>query len=304
MSLSPNIVKPTTFLSPEKLITAFGLDLTIASETFQHTGSFKFRAAYNLANKVSNEHIITSSSGNFGQALAYACKIFGKRCHVVMPNTSARVKVEAVENYGATAVLTDVKLCGREERVNQLIEEFPEAYRASPYDDPYVIEGNATLGAEIAAFDSDFDYIVVPIGGGGLISGILKGIKDSGSKAIVIGAEPALANDAARSLKAGELVKNESEPQTIADGARTLSLGKRNWAIIKDELSEIIQVPDDAIKSALQSYFVLANLKVEPTGAVSLGAILTEAEKFNNKKTCVIVSGGNVDAAVFAALIK
>lgn len=297
-------IRPTTFINTEKLASFLGIDLTIATETFQHTGSFKFRAAYNVALNVENEHIITASSGNFGQALALACKILGKRCHVVMPETSAKVKVEAVRNYGATADLIDVKKIGREERVNQLMDEFPEAYKASAYDDLLVIEGNSSLGLEIANYNEDFDFIIVPVGGGGLISGTSKGLCETGCNAQLIGAEPLLANDASRSLQAGELLKNEQEPQTIADGARTISLGKHNWEIIKNGVSEIIEVSDEKIKEALKLNFNLANLKCEPTGALSLGAVLENPEKFKDKKICCIVSGGNVDVETYFQIMN
>ena len=294
-------IRPTFFLKSEKLKTFLNLDLTIATETFQHTGSFKFRAAYYTALNVENPHIITASSGNFGQALAYACKLLNKKCHVVMPENSARVKVEAVRNYGATVDLIDTKTVGREVRVNQLLDEFPDAYKASAYDDPLVIEGNASLGDEFS--DKNFDEIIVPVGGGGLISGISKGLCRNGNQAKLTGAEPAMANDAARSLKAGEIVKNEHEPQTLADGARTLSLGKHNWEIIKSGVSEIIEVAEEKIIEAVKLYFNLANLKCEPTGALSLGAILETPEKFKDKKICIVVSGGNVDAEIYRNIL-
>ncbi len=294
-------IRPTFFLESEKLKTFLDLNLTIATETFQHTGSFKFRAAYNTALNVAENHLITASSGNFGQALAYACQILGKKCHVVMPATSAKVKVEAVKNYGATVDLIDTKKVGREERVLQLMAEFPDAYKASAYDDPLVIEGNSTLGDELST--ENFDVIIVPVGGGGLISGISKGLCKNGSMANLIGAEPQMANDAAKSLKAGKIVKNEFEPQTLADGARTISLGTHNWEIIKNGVSEIIEVSEEKIKESLRLFFGLANLKVEPTGALSLGAILENPEKFKDQKICAVVSGGNVDAEIYRQII-
>lgn len=300
-TLAESII-PTTFIRSEKLATELGIDLTIATETFQHTGSFKFRAAYNVASNVENPHIITASSGNFGQALAYACQLLGKKCHVVMPETSAKVKVDAVRNYGATVDLIDTAKVGREERVLQLISEFPEAYKASAYDDPLVIEGNATVGDEISK--RDFDAVIVPVGGGGLISGISKGLCRNGHQAKLIGAEPLMANDAARSLKAGEIVRNEHEPQTLADGARTISLGKHNWEIIKNGVSEIIEVSEENIIQSLRMFFGLANLKVEPTGALGLGAILENAVKFSGKTVCVVVSGGNVDAEIYRQILS
>jgi threonine dehydratase len=295
-------IRPTTFIESSKLRDLIGLDVTIASETFQHTGSFKFRAGYNLALNVPNDRILTASSGNFGQALAYACKLLAKKCTVVMPETSARVKIDAVRSFGATVDLVDVRKVGRSERVAQLAAEMPDAYYASAYDDQLVIEGNATLGNELAG--REFDHIIVPIGGGGLISGVVTGLKMAGSRTEVIGAEPLLGNDAARSLKAGEIIRNESEPITIADGARTISVGNLNWPIIKENVSEIVEVSEEKIAEAVRLYFGLANLKCEPTGALSLGAILEQKEKFAGKKICLVVSGGNVDASVYTSILS
>jgi threonine dehydratase len=295
-------IRPTVLIESQKLRSFLNLDLTIATETFQHTGSFKFRAAYNLASNVPNDEILTASSGNFGQALAYACFLLDKKCVVVMPETSARVKIEAVKSYGATVDLVDTKTVGRSARVAELAAQMPNAYVASAYDDLFVIDGNSSLGDELS--QKDFDVIIAPIGGGGLISGISKGLCRNGSKADLVGAEPLLGNDAARSLKAGEIIANETEPLTIADGARTLSLGKHNWEIIKSGVSEIIEVSDENISEAVRLYFGLANLKCEPTGALSLGAILENKEKFANKKICAVVSGGNVDAEVYRQILS
>lgn len=295
------VIRPTTFIESEKLRSHLGIDLTIASETFQHTGSFKFRAAYNLALNVPNDEILTASSGNFGQALAFACQLLNKKCTVVMPETSAKVKIEAVKNYGATVDLVDTRKIGRNERVAQLAEQMPDAYFASAYDDLHVIEGNSTLGDELA--ERDFDVVIAPVGGGGLSSGIVTGMNRNETETKVIGAEPLLGNDAARSLKAGKIIVNEFEPLTIADGARTISLGNLNWEILSNGLQEIIEVSEENIVEAVRLYFGLANLKVEPTGALSLGAILETREKFADKKVCAVVSGGNVDAEVYRRII-
>lgn len=294
-------IRPTTFIKPEKLRKHLGIDLTIASETFQHTGSFKFRAAYNLALNVPNDEILTASSGNFGQALAYACQLLNKKCTVVMPETSAKVKIQAVKSYGATVDLVDTKTVGRNQRVAQLAEQMPNAYLASAYDDLLVIAGNSTLGDELS--EKDFDIIITPIGGGGLISGISSALCRSGHQASLIGAEPLLGNDAFRSLQAGKIIKNETEPITLADGARTISLGEHNWKIIEKGVAEIIEVSEEKIKAAVCLYFSLANLKVEPTGALSLGAVLENKDKFAGRKVCVVVSGGNVDAEVYRQIL-
>ncbi len=290
-------IRPTTFIESAKLRDHLGLDVAIASETFQHTGSFKFRAAYNLALNVDQDQILTASSGNFGQALAYACKLLGKKCTVVMPVTSAQVKIEAVRNYGATVDLVDTTKLGRNERVAQLFAEMPDAYFASAYDDQLVIDGNSTLGDELAK--CDFDVVISPVGGGGLISGITLGLYRNNQKTQIFGAEPLLGNDASRSLKAGHIVRNETEPMTIADGARTISLGDLNWEIIRNSVSAIFEVSDDATVDAVRLYFNLANLKCEPTGALSLAALVLNADKFAGKKVCVVVSGGNVDPGIY-----
>ena len=294
-------IRPTTFIESSKLRDHFGLDITIATETFQHTGSFKFRAAYNVALNVPNDEIIGVSSGNFGQALAYACKLTDKQCTVVMPENSAKVKVDAVRSFGAIADLIDVNKISRAERVKQLSSERPDAYIASAYDDKHVIDGNSTLGDELAV--KDFDAVIIPVGGGGLISGTIQSFKRNGKKALVYGAEPLMANDAARSLREGYLVANESEPQTIADGTRTLSLGNLNWPIIKEGVEDIIEVSEDRIIECVRLYFSLTNLKVEPTAALSLGAVLEKPELFNDKRICVVVSGGNVDPAMYREML-
>jgi len=296
-------VRATTLIEARRLSARLGARLTIASETFQHTGSFKFRAAYNLASSVSQQKIITASSGNFGQAMACACKLLGKSCIVVMPETSARVKIDAVREYGGIVDLLDVKQQSRAGRVAELAGLHADAYVASAYDDPLVIEGNASLGAELAALDARFDFVLAPVGGGGLTSGLVRGFRRAGSAAQIWGAEPAIANDAARSLKAGHIIESESEAQTIADGARTVSIGRHNWEVLREGLAGIVEVPEESIKEGVRLLFQLANLKAEPTGALAIGALLTEPERFRDASVCAVVSGGNVDPELYRAIL-
>jgi threonine dehydratase len=295
----PRYLRPTLLLPFPALSAQLDCDLTVASETFQHTGSFKFRAAYNLLANIPQQRVVAASSGNFGQAVAYACKLLGKTCTVVMPSTSAQVKIAAVQSYGGMIDLIDVRKISRNNRVQQLLVEQPGAFHAQAYDDYRVVAGNSTLSKEILSA-ADFDVIVVPVGGGGLCSGQIIARDHLRASTEVIGAEPLPGNDAARSLRSGQLVRNEHEPGTIADGARTLSLGALNWEILKQGIADIIEVPDVLTLEALRSYFLYANLKVEPTGALSLGALLTQPERFHGKRVCCIVSGGNVDPKVYA----
>src|SRR2546429_4256243 len=292
-------VRPTLLLQNPALSDQLGCELTIATETFQYTGSFKFRAAYNLLSSVPQQHIVAASSGNFGQAVAYACKLLGKTCIVVMPNTSAHVKISSVQSYGGIVDLIDVGKISRIDRVKQLMAEQPGAFYAQAYDDYRVVAGNSTLSKEILSANN-FDVIITPIGGGGLCSGQIIARDHLHARTEIIGAEPLPGNDAAQSLQHGQLIHNEHEPDTIADGARNLSLGELNWEIIQQGITDIITVPDSLTLEALRCYFLYANLKVEPTGALSLGALLTEPERFRGRRVCCIVSGGNVDPTVYA----
>jgi threonine dehydratase len=295
----PRFIRPTLLLPSQALSEQLECNLTIASETFQFTGSFKFRAAYNLLSSIPQQYVITASSGNFGQAVAYACKLLGKACTVVMPNTSAQVKIAAVKSFGGIVDLIDVNKISRIDRVQHLISQRSDAFYAQAYDDYRVVAGNSTLSREILSY-SDFDVIITPVGGGGLCSGQIIARDHLQVRTEIIGAEPLPGNDAAQSLQNGHLIRNEHEPDTIADGARTLSLGEINWEIIQRGISDIIAVPDLATLDALRRYFLYANLKVEPTGALSLGALLIKPERFHRKRVCCIVSGGNVDPNVYA----
>ncbi len=298
----PRYVRPTFLLPSPALSAQLGCEVTIASETFQHTGSFKFRAAYNLLSSIPQQTFVAASSGNFGQAVAYASKLLGKTCTVVMPSTSAQVKIAAVRSYGGIVDLIDVSKISRSERVQQLLAKQPGAFQAQAYDDYRVVAGNSTLGKDILS-TADFDVVLVPVGGGGLSSGLVVARDLLGTKTEIIGAEPLPGNDAARSLQSGHLVRNEQEPATVADGARTLSLGILNWEILRQGLADIIAVPDALTLEALRSYFLFVNLKVEPTGALALGALLAHPEHFSGKRVCCIVSGGNVDPVIYAQVL-
>jgi threonine dehydratase len=296
--------RPTTIVDAPRLSKKLGVDLVLASETLQYTGSFKFRAAYNVASNVSQSHIITASSGNFGQAIAYACSLFKKRCTVVMPATAPQIKVDAVREYGAEVDLIDVKKKGRLERVAELAREFPDAYVASPYDDPLVIEGNGTLANELFALGLELDYIIAPIGGGGLTSGLVQAVERSGKNVQVLAAEPALSNDAAQSMRAGHIVALPDESATIADGARVLRIGDHNWEILSHGLAGVIEVSEEQIMEGVRLLFALANIKAEPTGALAIGAVLVDPHRFKGKRVCCVISGGNADPALYAKLVE
>jgi len=298
----PRHVRPTLLLPSPTLSAQLKCEVTLATETFQYTGSFKFRAAYNLLSAVPQQRIVAASSGNFGQAIAYASKLLGKTCIIVMPATTAQVKIAAVQSYGGIADLIDVQQVSRAERVARLLAEQPGAFQAQAYDDYRVVAGNSTLGKEIFAADN-FDSVIVPVGGGGLSSGIVVARDHLHAQTEIIGAEPLPGNDAVLSLHSGQLVRNEQEPTTVADGARTLSLGELNWEILRRGVTDILEVPDSFTLQAVRHCFRAVNLKIEPTGGLAIGALLAHPEHFAGKRVCCVVSGGNVDPVVYARII-
>ncbi len=297
-----DIIRPTTILPAPGLSARLGRAITLVSEVGQLTGSFKLRAAYNVAASTEADHLIAASSGNFGAALAYAGRLLGKRVTIVMPDTSARVKIDAVAGHGAIVDLIDTTVISRAERVARLAQAHPGAQVASAYDDPLVIAGNSTLGEEIAGLD--VAAVIVPVGGGGLSAGVIAGLRRAGSQTPVFGAEPALADDAARSLEAGARLSNPGEPQTIADGARTVSLGAHNWAIIQRGIAGILRVSEAEIEAGVR-LLAAEGMRVEPTGALAVGALLSESLSggLPPGPLACILSGGNVDEAVYRRIL-
>jgi threonine dehydratase len=296
--------RPALLFQPQGLTHHLGTRVVLASETFQHTGSFKFRAAMHVARHVPHRWILAASSGNFGQAMAAACALLDKSSLIVMPMGAAKVKVDAVRAYGGVVEFVDTRVVSRKERVAELQLDHPDAYVASAYDDPLVIAGNSSLGEELAErLPDECETLIVPIGGGGLASGVIEGFRRAGRRIDIFAAEPAMANDAARSLRTGYIVANLSEPQTLADGARTLSVGEHNWPILRAGLRDIIEVPESHIAEGVRLLFATAHLKAEPTGALSVAALLAAPDRFRDRTVCCVISGGNVDTDVYRRLL-
>lgn len=305
-------LRPTLLHATASLDRALGARVVLCAETLQHTGSFKYRAALSAALHSPAPRLLCASSGNFGAALARAASEVGKGCTVIMPAQSAAVKIDAVRGHGATVDLIDTARITRQARVAELAAADPAAQVLSPYDDPYVIAGNSSLGAEIfadraaeveAALGGPPNQVVVPVGGGGLASGWVVARNRLAPGCAVVGAEPLLCNDAARSLRAGSLQRNDREGDTLCDGARTLSLGQRNYALLREGLAGIVEVADEQVAAAVRLLFGACNLKAEPTGALAVAAVLTDPARFAGRRVVCVVSGGNVDAALYASLL-
>lgn len=270
-------------------------------ESFQPVGSFKLRGSYNKVTKLVEAGfkgtIVAFSSGNHAQGAAYAAYRHGLKAIIVMPKNCPPIKIKRTKEWGAEVVLYDPVHDSREEIARRLTEEHDGAL-VPPYDDPDIIAGNGTSAIEILEDNPEADLVIANIGGGGHISGIAAGLKLLKPDIKVFGAEPALADDAKRSLAAGILQENDDETaqQTIADGIRTHQLGTLAFEHIKRYVDGIISVTEEEILAAARSIYFDAKLVVEPTSAVAMAAYLSHRSELPPAKNIVVVlSGGSAD---------
>ena len=265
-------------------------------ENFQKTGSFKIRAASNalksLSKKSKEKGVITHSSGNFAQGLACASNLQNINAYIVMPENAPRIKKNSVLKYDINLIECKSTLEAREKTTSNILLE-NDLHFIHPSNDIDVILGNSTIGTELLEEHPDLDYILAPIGGGGLISGIAIASDILSNKCEVIGVEPKQVDDAYRSLKSGKIEYNAST-NTIADGLRT-NLGDINFPIIKKLISKIICVKEDEIINAMKIFIEKLNVVIEPSSAVALAGLIAKKELYKNKKVGGVISGGNVD---------
>lgn len=265
-------------------------------ENFQKMGAFKMRGAtnaiLNLPEEKKKKGVVTHSSGNFAQALSLAAKSLNVPAYIVMPDSAPEVKKAAVRTYEGKITECPSTLKDREETANKIQEKTGAAF-VHPSNDLDVILGQGTAAMELFEDHPDLDYIVCPVGGGGLIAGTALTVKYFGNSCKCIGGEPLEADDAWRSLQSGKIETNDSA-NTIADGLKT-QLGDQNFPIILENVEEIIRVSEEEIRSALRLIWERMKIIVEPSSAVALAAITKEKKMFKNKKVGVIISGGNVD---------
>lgn len=265
-------------------------------ENFQKTGSFKIRAASNalksLSKKSKEKGVITHSSGNFAQGLACASNLQNINAYIVMPENAPRIKKNSVLKYDINLIECKSTLEAREKTTSNILLE-NDLHFIHPSNDIDVILGNSTIGIELLEEHPDLDYILAPIGGGGLISGIAIASDILSNKCEVIGVEPKQVDDAYRSLKSGRIEYNASTT-TIADGLRT-NLGDINFPIIKKLINKIICVKENEIINAMKIFIEKLDVVIEPSSAVALAGLIAEKEFYKNKKVGVVISGGNVD---------
>ncbi len=269
-------------------------------ENFQRVGAFKFRGAYNAVSMLTEDEkakgVITHSSGNHAQALALASSKQDVKCTVVMPSSSPAVKMEATRGYGAEVVVCEPTLASRESTAGALIEKHGYTL-VHPYDNPNIIAGAGTAAYELIKEAGQLDTLFAPVGGGGLLSGTSIATKGLLPQAKVIAGEPQGADDAYRSFKSGE-IHPSINPNTIADGLLT-SLSELTFSIIQKNVDSIITVSDEDIVNAMRLLWERMKLVVEPSGAVSLAALLQICDQVKGQRIGIILSGGNVDLSRF-----
>ncbi len=289
-------VHRTPVLTCGALDRASGAALFFKCENFQKVGVFKIRGATNAVSLLSDEEasrgVATHSSGNHAAALAVAARRRGIKAYVVMPRNAPTVKKEAVAGYGAEIVFCEPTLDSRENTLAEVMRR-TGASLVHPYNDRRVIAGQGTAALELCEETPGLDVVIAPVGGGGLLSGTAIAVRGLSPGTTVLAAEPERADDACRSFKAGRIIPVE-HPDTIADGLRT-SLGALTFPIIRECVSDILTVSEDAIVSAMKLIWERMKIVVEPSASVPLAAVLGHPEQFRGKRIGVILSGGNVD---------
>jgi threonine dehydratase len=289
-------VHRTPILSSKLINKMAGCELFFKCENFQKMGAFKMRGAMNAILQLSEEQkmkgVVTHSSGNFAQALALGAQNIGIKSFIVMPKNAPEVKKRAVISYGGIITECEPTLEARESSAQKIQQEQGATF-VHPFNDFNVILGNATTGYELLQEQTDLDLIVVPIGGGGLISGLALSALSFSKKCNVIGAEPFNVDDAYRSIKSGKIEHNKNT-DTIADGLKT-NLGDITFSIINNHVEKIIRVTESEIVNAMILIWERMKIIVEPSGAVTLAAVLQSKAQFKNKKIGLVLSGGNVD---------
>ncbi|MEZ6063506.1 MAG: pyridoxal-phosphate dependent enzyme [Planctomycetaceae bacterium] len=288
----------TPVLDFPELDEQLGARLFFKCENMQHGGAFKARGACNAVLSLTDEDaargVVAHSSGNHAAAVARAAKLRGITARIVMPRNSRAIKIEAVRKLGVEPEFCEPDSASREAAAQKIIDA-TGAVPVHPFNDVNVIAGQGTASLELLEQTSQLDVIVVPVGGGGLLSGTLIAVKSVRPDIRVIAAEPALADDAFRSLSSGQ-IQQPTRYDTIADGLRT-ALGSITFPIIHEQVDEILLASEDSILAATRMLLNEAKLVVEPSGAVPLACVMQHPERFRNRRVGLIISGGNIDAA-------
>jgi len=291
-------IHQTPVLTSHLLNDLAGAELFFKCENFQKMGAFKMRGAANAILQLSGAQklkgVVTHSSGNFAQAVSLAAKSCGIKAYIVMPKNAPKVKKEAVIGYGGIVIESESTPVAREQKAEEVVNETGATF-IHPSNDIPVIIGQGTATMELLNLHPNLNFVLAPVGGGGLIAGTALAAHYFGKNCQTIAGEPLKVNDAYRSFKSGVIESNEST-NTIADGLRT-QLGTNNFPIIQKYVSDIICVSEPEIIEAMKLIWERLKIVVEPSSAVAFAAVLHDKIRFKNKKIGIILSGGNVDLA-------
>jgi threonine dehydratase len=284
--------------------------IQVKPENLQPIGSFKLRGAYNKIHSLTADErrrgVVAHSSGNHAQGVAYAARALGVKATIVMPSNAPKVKMKATREFGAEIVEVGPAGNDRIRRAEELERE-RGLVPVPPYNDEKIIAGQGTLGLEILEDAPDVDLVLVPVGGGGLISGVATAIKESRPGVKIIGVEPAHAADAQASLRTGEIqtVAAEQAIKTLADGLRSQSIGPINFEHMRKYVDDIVTVSDDELKQAMRHLVFSARILAEPSGAVTTAAAMFHrAELPEARHIVAVVSGGNMEAELFFQIMN
>jgi len=291
------IIHRTPVMTSRTLNALCGNQVFLKCENFQRMGAFKIRGAYNAMSQLSDDEkrrgVVTYSSGNHAQAIALSGQLLKIRTTIVMPTDAPKVKMEATRGYGAEIVLYDPKGGEREAVADRLSKE-GNFTLIPPFDHPHIIAGQATAAKELFEEVGELEYLLVPCGGGGLLSGSSISARALSPHCKVIGVEPEAGDDGKRSFESGVL-QSVPPPQTIADGARTPSLGELTFALIRQHVTAMLTASDDDLIRTMRFLWERMKIIVEPTGVLGLAPLFKGHLQIRDKRVGVILSGGNVD---------
>ncbi|MCF5230871.1 MULTISPECIES: threo-3-hydroxy-L-aspartate ammonia-lyase [unclassified Pseudomonas] len=283
-----------------------GAQVFIKCENLQRAGSFKFRGAFNALSQFDAHQrkagVVAFSSGNHAQGIALAAQLLGMPATIVMPADAPAAKVAATREYGASVVLYDRFNEDREQIGRTLAVEHGMTL-IPPYDHPHILAGQGTAAKELLEFTGPLDALFVGLGGGGMLSGTALSTRALAPDCQLFGVEPEAGNDGQRSFQTGSIVHIDT-PATIADGAQTQHLGNYTFPIIRDKVTDILTVSDAQLVASMKFFMQRMKMVVEPTGCLGLAALRQLGERFKDQRVGIIVTGGNVDIARYAALLS
>ena len=305
IQIAANKINPfihqTPLLSSKTLSKLVGGEVRLKAENLQRAGAFKIRGALNkilsLTDQERSKGVVAFSSGNHAQGVALAAKLLNLQATIVMPEDAMELKVIATKAYGAEVVQSGVNAVTRSKVAAEIVEK-TGSIMVPPFDDPFIVAGQGTIALEIFRDWSEVETIVVPLGGGGLSSGITLAATSINPKIRVYAVEPAAGNDGQESLRTGKIV-SIAPPKTIADGARTTAIGQIPFSILRERITDIVTVEDISLLSAIKLLALYSKLVVEPKGALAVAALL-EGKIPQPSKTVAVLSGGNIAPEILA----